>query len=185
MRGIRAAQRYAKAILSLAKDKDSAEAVNKDMHLISKTVLNSPDLEEMLVSPVVKDSIKKNALLKIFKDLNAVTKGAIDILIENKRIGILHLVARQYIIQFNEMNNVRQAVVTTAVPLDKDLETVILAKVKELTDSEASLKNIVDESIIGGFVLRIGDLQYDASVSRNLTRLKRELTDNTYVSKIN
>ena len=184
MRGTRAAQRYAKAILSLAKDKKAAEAVNKDMLSISKTVLNSPDLENMLTSPVVKDSIKKSALLEIFKDLNAVTKGAIDILLENGRINILHIVARQYIIQFNEMNNVRQAVVTTAIPLDKELEAVILAKVKELTGSEASLKSIVDESIIGGFVLRVGDLQYDASVSRNLTRLERELKDNTYVSKI-
>ena len=184
MRGTRAAQRYAKAILSLAKDKNSAEAVNKDMITISKTVLNSRDLENMLTSPVVKDSIKKSALLEIFKDLNAVTKGAIDILIDNGRIKILHIVARQYIVLFNELNNVRQAVVTTAIPLDSQLESIVLSKVKELTGSEASLKNIVDEDIIGGFVLRVGDLQYDASVSRNLTRLKRELKDNTYVSKI-
>tara|TARA_B100001063_G_C16647080_1_gene493925 strand:+ start:407 stop:961 length:555 start_codon:yes stop_codon:yes gene_type:complete len=184
MRGTRAAQRYAKAILSLAKDKNAAEAVNEDMISISKTVQNSKDLENMLTSPVVKEGIKKSALLEIFKDLNAVTKGAIDILLENGRISILHLVAKQYINLFNEMNNVRQAFVTTAVPLDKELETIIHAKVKELTGSEASLKNIVDDSIIGGFILRVGDLQYDASVSRNLRRLERELKDNTYVSKI-
>ncbi len=184
MRGTRAAQRYAKAILSLAKDKNSAEAVNMDMHSISKTVQNSKDLENMLTSPVIKDSIKKSALLEIFKELNAISKGAIDILLENGRIGILHLVARQYIVLFNELNNVQQAVVTTAIPLDAALEKVILAKVKELTGSEASLKNVIDDSIIGGFVLRVGDLQYDASVSRNLNRLKRELKDNTYVSKI-
>ncbi|CAL68210.1 ATP synthase F1 subunit delta [Christiangramia forsetii] len=184
MRGTRAAQRYAKAILSLAKDKNSAEAVNEDMISISKTVVNSRDLENMLTSPVIKDSTKKSALLEIFKDLNTITKGAIDILLENGRIGILHLVARQYIIKFNELNNVRQAVVTTAVPLDKELEAVILSKVKELTGSEASLKSVIDEDIIGGFVLRVGDLQYDASVSRNLRRLERELKDNTYVSKI-
>jgi F-type H+-transporting ATPase subunit delta len=184
MRGTRAAQRYAKAILSLAKDKNSAEAVNEDMISISKTVLKSKDLENMLTSPVVKDRIKKSALLEIFKDLDAVSIGTINVLLENGRINILHLVARQYIILFNEMNNVRQAVVTTAVPLDKELEAVILAKVKELTGSEASLKSIVDDSIIGGFVLRVGDLQYDASIARSLTRLKRELKDNTYVSKI-
>ncbi|MFV8225309.1 ATP synthase F1 subunit delta [Christiangramia aquimixticola] len=184
MRGTRAAQRYAKAILSLAKDQNSAEAVNMDMHSISKTVLNSKELENMLTSPVIKNSIKKSALLEIFKDLNTISKGAIDILLENGRIGILHLVARQYIVLFNELNNVQQAVVTTAIPLDAALEKVILSKVKELTGSEASLKNVIDENIIGGFVLRVGDLQYDASVSRNLTRLKRELKDNTYVSKI-
>ncbi|MUP45158.1 ATP synthase F1 subunit delta [Gramella sp. BOM4] len=183
MRGTRAAQRYAKAILSLAKDKKAADAVEKDMQTILKTVTNSRDLENMLTSPVVRNSIKKSALLEIFKNLDNVSKGAIDILIENGRINILHIVARQYIIQYNEMNNVRQAVVTTAVPLDSELEAQVLAKVKELTGSKATLKNIVDEDIIGGFILRVGDLQYDASVARNLSRLKRELKDNTYVSK--
>ena len=168
----------------MAKDKNSAEAVEKDMHTISQTVLNSRDLENMLTSPVVKNSIKKSALLEIFKNIDGITKGAIDILLENGRINILHLVARQYIIQYNEMNNVQQAVVTTAVPLNKELEAAVLSKVKELTGSKASIKNVIDEDIIGGFVLRVGDLQYDASVARNLTRLKRELKDNTYVSKI-
>ncbi|MCP9199334.1 ATP synthase F1 subunit delta [Gramella sp. GC03-9] len=183
MRGTRAAQRYAKAILSLAKDKKVTDAVEKDMQTILQTVENSRDLENMLTSPVVRNNIKKSALLEIFKNLDVVTKGAIDILIENGRINILHIVARQYIIQYNEMNNVRQAVVTTAVPLDGELEAQVLAKVKELTGSKATLKNIVDEDIIGGFILRVGDLQYDASVARNLSRLKRELKDNTYVSK--
>lgn len=184
MRGTRAAQRYAKAILSLAKDKNATEKVEKDMQTISQTVANSRDLENMITSPVVKNSMKKSALLEIFKDLDVISKGAIDILLENGRIDILHIVAKQYIKLYNEMNNVQQAVVTTAVPLDKELETQVLSKVKELTGSDASLKNIVDEDIIGGFVLRVGDLQYDASVSRNLKRLERELKDNTYVSKI-
>ena len=184
MRGTRAAQRYAKAILSLAKDKNSAEAVNMDMHSIVKTVANSRDLENMLTSPVIKNSTKKNVLLEIFKDLNAVTVGALDILLENGRINILHLVARQYIIHYNSMNNVQLATVTTAIPLDAALEKVVLAKVKELTGSDATLKNVVDDAIIGGFVLRVGDLQYDASVARNLSRLERQLKDNSYVSKI-
>lgn len=184
MRGTRAAQRYAKAILSLAKDKNSAEAVNKDMNTISATVLNSRDLENMLTSPVIKNSIKKSALLEIFKETDAITKGAIDILLENGRIDILHIVAKQYIIQYNELNNMKQAVVTTAVPLDTELEAKVLEKVKELTGSKATLKNVVDEDILGGFVLRVGDLQYDASVARNLARLERELKDDTYVSKI-
>ncbi|APG60830.1 ATP synthase F1 subunit delta [Christiangramia salexigens] len=184
MRGTRAAQRYAKAILSLAKDKNAADAVHQDMQSIANTVLKSKELEDMLTSPVIRNSLKKSTLLEIFKDLNGVTIGALDILLENGRISILHLVARQYIIKYNELNKVQEAVVTTAVPLDAKLESVILEKVKELTGFAASLKNVIDENIIGGFILRIGDLQYDASVSRNLTRLKRELKDNTYVSKV-
>ena len=69
------------------------------------------------------------------------------------------------------------AVVTTAVPLTAALEKKILAKVKELTGSKVSLENKIDESIVGGFVLRIGDLQYDASVANKLNTLKREFTN--------
>jgi F-type H+-transporting ATPase subunit delta len=56
--------------------------------------------------------------------------------------------------------------------------------VKELTGTGAKIKNVINKDIIGGFILRVGDLQYDASVSRNLNRLKRELTNNSYISSI-
>ena len=184
MKGTRAASRYAKAILSLAKDKNVAKDVHDDMQDISKTIAGSRELKDTLASPVIKDSLKKNVLFEVFKNLNGVTKGTISTLIENNRISILDVVALQYINMYNQDNKIQEAVVTTAVPLDAALEKVIMAKVKELTGAEASLKQIVDESIIGGFILRIGDLQYDASVARNLNNLKRRFKDNTYVSKL-
>ena len=66
---------------------------------------------------------------------------------------------------------------TTAVPLDKSLSAKVLAKVKELTGYEATIENIIDENIIGGFILRVGDMQYNASVAHKLTTLRRELSN--------
>lgn len=185
MKGTRAAQRYAKAIIGLAKDKNATDAVYDDMQSISQTIANSKDLKSMLGSPVVKSGIKKSALREIFKDAHTITMSSFDILVENGRIDLLDLVARQYISRYYTMNNTQQAVVTSAVPLTKELEEKVQTKIKELTGNEASLKNLVDEDMIGGFVLRVGDLQYDASVASNLNRLKRELKNNTYVSKFN
>lgn len=184
MKGTRAAKRYAKAILSLAKEKNSAKKVHDDMLRILRTVQGSKDLSSMLGSPVIKNSLKKKSLRAIFTDLDELTQGSIDLLIENGRIDILDVVARQYIFMYNEDNKLQEATVTTAVPLDKELETVVMNKVKELTGTEAKLKQVVDENIIGGFILRVGDLQYDASVSRSLNNLKRKFKENTYVSKI-
>jgi len=82
------------------------------------------------------------------------------------------------------MNNVQVAKVTTAIALSPALETKIQAKVKELTGNEAEIQNIIDESIIGGFILRVGDIQYNGSVHAQLNNLKREFKNNTYVSKI-
>jgi len=58
------------------------------------------------------------------------------------------------------------------------LEAKVLAKVKELTSKSVELENIVDDTIIGGFILRIGDKQYNASVANKLNNLKREFTLN-------
>ena len=76
------------------------------------------------------------------------------------------------------MRGTQVATVTTAVPLTSDLKTKVLAKVKELTDKEAEVENIIDESILGGFILRVGDIQYNASIANKLDKLKREFTLN-------
>jgi len=184
MKSTRAAQRYAKAILELAKDQNAAELVNNDMVSISETISTSEDLQEVLASPVVKSDIKKNALKEIFKDAHTITLGAFDVLIDNNRIIQLQAVAQKYTALFNEMNHIQVAKVTTAVPLDAHLEAKILEKVKELTGNVATLESTVDPSILGGFILRIGDLQYNTSVAKSLSNLKREFTNNTYISTI-
>ena len=59
-----------------------------------------------------------------------------------------------------------------------DLKSKVLVKVKELTGKEAEVENIIDESILGGFILRVGDIQYNASILNKLDKLKREFTLN-------
>jgi F-type H+-transporting ATPase subunit delta len=105
-------------------------------------------------------------------------------LIENGRINNLDAVAKQYLKLYHGTSGMQEAIVTSAVPLNAELEEKIQNKIKELTGNGAIIKNVIDEGVIGGFILRVGDLQYDASIARNLNNLKREFKDNTYVSKI-
>ena len=178
MAGARAAIRYAKAVLSLASDQNSAEAVNEDMKLIAKTIAESKDLSDMLQSPVVKSSDKKAVLLQVFKDSNAMTANLIDTLITNKRLALLSDVASSYNRLYDELIGTQIVTVTTAVPLTGDLKTKVLAKVKELTGKDVAVENTIDESILGGFILRVGDTQYNASIANKLEKLKREFTIN-------
>ena len=171
--GSRAAQRYAKAVLALARDQNKIEEVNAEMVLVSNTLTDNKNLSNVLKSPAVNQEAKQKILHAIFKDTGKITLGLFDILLANKRIDILDEVAKKHILLFNEKNNIREAVVTTAVPLTEEMEQKVLAKVKELTGGNASLKNEIDQSILGGFILRVGDLQYNASVADNLNRLKR------------
>ncbi len=176
--GTRAAIRYAKAVLSLANDQNSAEAVNNDMKLMANTIAESTDLNEMLNSSIVKSDTKKAALLAVFPNLNTISSGLFDLLISNKRVNILNDIALKYSVLFDESQGKEVAQVTTAIPMTEDLEMKVLAKVKELTSKAVELENIVDESILGGFILRVGDKQYNASVSNKLNKLKREFTLN-------
>ena len=153
----RAAIRYAKAILDLAVDNKATDAVERDMRSILDTLGDSKELHQMMASPVVSSEAKKN--------------------VTNKRIGLLNDVAEKYIILNEQLKGEGVAFVTTAVPLNADLEKKILAKISGLTPNKVVVQNFVDESIIGGFVLRMGDMQYDSSIATKLSNLKREFTN--------
>jgi len=178
MKGTRAAIRYAKAILDLAKDQNSAPAVNDDMKLITKTIADNNELKSLLDSPVVKVAQKTAVLKEVFANTNAISTSLVDVLANNKRITLLGAVATEYTLLFDASQGFQKAHVTTAVPLTDDINSKVLAKVKELTGKEALIENTVDESILGGFILRVGDLQYNASIANNFNKLKRAFSQN-------
>ena len=97
-------------------------------------------------------------------------------LIENKRLPDFGNVAAQYIVLYDTLNGKQEAIVTSAIPLSDVLSKQVLAKVKELTGKEAILSNIVNPAILGGFILRVGDVQYDASIANKLSGLKRQFS---------
>ncbi len=173
----RAAVRYAKAILDLSIDNKANDAVEKDMRNLVTTIEESTELQELLSSPVIKGDVKKKALAAIFKGSNAITEGLLSILVDNKRVALLKEVATKYIILNERLKGQDVGYVTTAVPMTGALEKKILTKVTEITGNKVTLENTVDASIIGGFILRVGDLQYDASIANKLNTIKREFTN--------
>ncbi len=186
MKGTRAALRYARATLDLAKDKGIAEKINKDMIMISKAISESKDLQVMLKSPVIRSSVKRSVLTEIFgKKVNPLTEKVISLLIENGRIELLEPVAKEYVLIYDYLKGIETALVTTAVPLSKDLEKEFLKKVTELVGKEITVKNIVDPTIVGGYILRVGDQQLDSSVTGLLNSVMEDFSDNQYISKLN
>lgn len=177
MASTRAAIRYAKAILDLANSKGVAEAVNNDMKSIASTIEANSELSDFIQNPTTTVEVKESALLEVFADVNGVTKGLFHLLFENKRFEILEGIALEYSKIFDEGNGIEVAKVTTAIPMDATLEAKVLAKITTLSDKKITIENIVDPSIIGGFILRIGDQQYNASVANRLQVLKRELSN--------
>lgn len=173
----RSAIRYAKAILDIATEKAVADAVNNDMSMIAKTIIDNPELSTFIQSPTTNVEVKEKALLEVFADTHKVTKDLFRLLFENKRFEILAHIASEYNQLFDKQNGVEVAKVTTAVAMDAALEAKVLAKVTTFSDKKITIENTIDPSIIGGFILRIGDKQYNASVANRLQVLKRELSN--------
>jgi F-type H+-transporting ATPase subunit delta len=173
----RAAIRYAKAVLQHANEVNATDAVFDDMQSVQATISGSKELRNMLKSPIVKAEDKRSSLHAIFSNQSSATQGLIDVLIDNKRTDILGSVAQSFLDLYNDAKGVKVAKVTTAVALSSEIEKQVLAKVKEMTGSDhVTIENTIDESIIGGFILRVGDLQYNASIANNLANIKREFS---------
>ena len=177
MSGIRAAIRYAKAILEIANSKGVASEVSADMTLIAKTITGNAELTHFIQNPLIKTDTKKHVVAEVFASVNPVTQSLFHLLLENKRFEILAAIAVEYNNLFDVMNGVEVAKVTTAIPMDAALEAKVLAKIATFSDKKVTIENTVDASIIGGFILRIGDKQYNASVANRLHVLKRELSN--------
>ena len=173
--GSRAGKRYAKAIIELAQEAKLEDKILENFQTIHSVILEHKDLRLMLSSPLIDVEKKESVLLEVFGSAESLVKQLIQTLAKNNRVDILKHVAESYIELYNTSHHIQSATVITAVEMTKELETKVQEKIKEITGYTASLTNQVDESILGGFILRLKDLQFDASVSTGLNKFKRQL----------
>ena len=173
----RAAIRYAKAVYEIADAKGSTESVNQNMSSIREAISAHQDLQVFLENPTIKGESKLDVLTATFKGVESQTLDLFRLLLTNKRIEILQAITIQYNLLFDKMNGIELAKVTTAIPMDDALEKQVLSKIKEFSNNQITIENIVDPSIIGGFIIRMGDKQFNASVAHKLQQLKREFSN--------
>lgn len=177
MSGTRAAIRYAKAFIDLAISAGNEQEVYKDMALISSTIKGNEELNNFIQNPTISVSAKESALTEVFANTSGLIKSLFRLLFENKRFEILEDIVSQYILLSDENNGLQLVTVTTAVPMDAVLEAKVSEKIKEFSDKKITIVNTVDPLIIGGFILTIGDKQYNASLANSLQVLKKELSN--------
>lgn len=173
----RAAIRYAKALLEQAGEANIQDVIFGDMRSVYDTIQGSRELQVALQSPVIKAEDKKQILEKIFTDQDKLTLSLIRVLAANRRTDILGQVAKSFVDLYKTQKGIKDAKVITAVPLTGAMEEKVMAKVKQLTGSQSvTLTNEVDANILGGFILRVGDVQYDASIRNQFENLKKQFT---------
>lgn len=184
MKGSRAASRYAKSLFSLSVERKELDAVHQDMVSIANTCENSRELQLLLKSPVIKPDKKLNILKVIFGGKTSKTVAVfLEIITKKKRAGIVEEIAQSFLEQYRTHKNIVSAKVSTARKLDKETKEKIMNIVEASTKGKVELIEKVDENLIGGFVLRIGDTQVDSSIQRKLSDLHRSFSKNAYVKE--
>ncbi len=186
MSDYRIASRYAKSLIELAQERGILEEIYQDMLFFSKTVASSRELGLLLRNPIVKHDKKLAILQALFKGkVNDLTLSFFTIITQKNREAVLSSVATEFLAQYNLLKKVQKAQITTAVPLTPALREEFKQMVLKRTGmNTVILEEIVDPGIIGGFILRIGDIQIDDSIRTNLLRLKNQLKDNSYTSTL-
>tara|TARA_B100001057_G_scaffold453644_1_gene498618 strand:- start:356 stop:892 length:537 start_codon:yes stop_codon:yes gene_type:complete len=175
MKSGRAALRYAKALLDFSIEVQDEKNVSDEMQNIFFVMQSSKDLDEVLNNPILPAKQKRLIIEEVFNKSSNTTERLFDLLSHNSREGILNTVAQKYLELYDKHQGKVSAIVTTAVPLNEALEKKVLLKAAQLSPLKIELKNIIDPKIKGGFVLRVGDLEYNASIAERMETLKREL----------
>jgi F-type H+-transporting ATPase subunit delta len=173
------ATRYAKSLLQLATEKGQLEKVYADMQLVKSICEENKEFRNFLNSPIIKTD-KKVAVIKEITSgkVSEITSGFLTILTQKRRESYMSEIAKEFIAQYKQYKNIITAVITSAVGIDKTVKAKVLELVKQTTTGEVELVEKVDASLIGGFILTIGDKQVDASVSRRLNELRKTFSVN-------
>ena len=173
----RAAIRYAKAMYDIANEENSINEVYKDMNFINELNSDSLDFKNLVSNSQTNFQDKKKLILSLIKQSNSLTEKLIDLLIHNKRVKIIGDIASSFIQLYNKHNNIKEATIITASPINNELESKILSMINIKDAKSVNLTNVVNPNIIGGFIIRFDGKEYNASVKQNLNNLKTELTN--------
>ncbi len=182
----RLAGRYAKSLIDLATERNQLDAIYQDMLFLQSICKNSRELVAVLKSPVIKQEKKEKILDAVTKDkLNVVTSSFNKLLINKGREEYLPEIINAFIEQYKEKKDIHTVKLTTATPVSEDLKKAITDKIKsDLSMKEVELSTEVNENIIGGFILEIGDRMVDASVAYDLSVAKKQFESNEFIYRI-
>ncbi len=181
---IRIATRYAKSLLDLAVENNKLDPIYSDI-LYFEQVTQSREFVLMLKSPIIKADKKVSIIKTIFEGkIDSITYSFFEIIVKKTRENYLPEIAAAFVDQYNLHKGIRKAKITTASAIDETLKASIEKTILESTDSkQIDLETVVDDEIIGGFVLQYDDKLFDASVARKLDLLKKEFNKNTYIKR--
>ncbi|MCP4521522.1 MAG: ATP synthase F1 subunit delta [Cytophagales bacterium] len=173
----RVALRYAKSLLDLAQEKNSLEEVKSDLVSFIEAIDASSELADALNSPIIENKTKARILNSLFKGkVSDLTLSFFQLTSDKKREDAIYTIAKQFLALYNEVKGIKNVAVYSATPLTDSVKQNLTASIKNALAKEVVLNEHIDESLIGGFVLRIDDKQIDNSIKSHLNQIRNKFS---------
>ncbi len=175
---IAVARIYARSALSLAEEQGAAESLQGELEEFVKQLDQEPALERFLSSPLVEASERREMLDRMFGGrMSEVLLDTLQVMNRKGRSGLVRALADAYRQEFEDRTGRVTVSVRTAVALTENLRQQLVEATSRFTGRKAALMETVDESLIGGMILRVGDQKIDSSVAKELRQLESHFLD--------
>jgi F-type H+-transporting ATPase subunit delta len=170
--------RYAKSLIDLAQEQNNVDVIKADMDLFIHTLKANPELKAVLSNPIIAHSKKTKILDAVFLGkVNKVTISFFKLMVDKGRGEVLYTTAYEYVNLYNIKRHITKARVTSATALSAANKQTLIAELQTSIGGTVVLEDKIDPSLIGGFVLTVGDRQVDTSISASLKKLKKEFAE--------
>ncbi|MDB5006461.1 MAG: synthase subunit delta [Mucilaginibacter sp.] len=178
------ASRYAKSLIDLAQEQNLVEVIKNDMDLFHHTLRVNPELKAVLANPIVSHIKKLNILEDVFgAKVNKLSILFFKLMINKSRGEVLYTTAEAFVDMYDAKEHIVRAKVVSATELSEANKQTMIADIQAATGGTIKLDAKVDPSLIGGFVLTVGDRQVDTSIASDLKKLKKEFAQRVVVAK--
>lgn len=184
MADVKVSLRYANSFLQSSIDKKNLASSIADTNFILDTLTKNPQLKRVLESPIVKANIKVSVFNEIFK--NKISEGSlqfVEFVINKNRIDLLFSILTRFLELGDKYNGIVAVEVKTAVELNADQKEKLEKKIQVITNKSVRMNYLVDSKVVGGFVAKIQDTVYDASLKHQLDLMRKAFL--RYGSSIN
>ena len=171
------ANRYAEALFELSEEENITKEIYNELNNVVDILKNNKDLDNVLKSPLVAKSEKVQLIETLFNTkINNNLKNFLKILVEKGRISSLKSIKLTFKELLNDKHNIIEGTVISAIALTDEKVKELEEKLSKKYNKNVTLENKVDESILGGVLVRLGNTQIDGSVKTRLDNIKDQLS---------
>ena len=169
------AEVYARALFEVAMEHDVLDRVHDELGEFADALSDDRTLQVFLFSPYFSSEEKREGVKKIVSDADERFVNFLELLAERHRMPVLFRIKREFDARWADEHQLLPVTVTSAVELDEGLADEIGKRIQDETGRTVELSSTVDPEVLGGLMVRVGNMVLDATVRNRLERLRKQV----------